>query len=194
MRRHDLAGIDLSVSRPSSTAIFGDCIELLILPTEDIVEELTSRGISLVAIDSPLNLTNKPYRDVERVLLSRGYRLLPLNMKGMRELAIEGIKLKEKLEAVGIEVIETHPRSARLALGFHNVSDFSKLIMKYLKLCSERNLSKDDIDAITCLLVSLLYRYGKAEIISGKEGTIVLPASGIHLDTFLANLSDSMEE
>ncbi len=175
-----IVGIDLAVTRPSTIAVLSKsgCIEIHHLKFDELVSKLSHAR--LVAIDAPLSLPNKgAFRDFERALLRRGYSLLPLSLISMRKLASIGIKLKNILENEGVIVLETHPASAKRALG---LSDGDLMnITKRLRFCKRLPRNKDEIDALICLLVALLYEDGKTEEIKGEEGSMVLPLPGVNI-------------
>ncbi len=176
-----IAGIDLAVTRPSTIAVLSEsgCIEVRHLKFNELISELSHAR--LVAVDAPLSLPNEgAFRDFERALLKRGYRLLPLSLTSMRKLANIGIELKNILENEGVVVLETHPASAKRALGLSD--DDLVNIMKKLRFCKKLPRNKDEIDALVCLLVALLYVNGKTEEIKGEEGSMVLPLLGVRYE------------
>ena len=173
-----IAGIDLAATRPSTIATLSDCIEISHVEFNELMARLSHA--ELVAVDAPLSLPSKgAFRDFERILLKRGYRLLPLTLPSMKRLTLRGIELKRALESKGVVVLETHPTSARKALGISSEDVVS--IMKRWKFRSNYPKNQDEIDALTCLLVALLYMDGKTEEFRGEDGSMVLPASGVHL-------------
>ncbi len=176
--RNLVAGIDLAVTRPSTIAVLSDCIEIDRAKSSELISRLSHA--KLVAIDAPLSLPSKgAFRDFERLLLRRGYKLLPLTLTSMTKLALKGTKLKRTLEERGIIVLETHPTSARKALGLSSEDIVN--VMKRWELCEGPPKNQDEIDALTCLLVALLYMDGRVEEIKGEEGSMILPASGVQL-------------
>ncbi len=172
---HDLAGVDLSITRPSAVAILSGGIKILRVEYEELATRLSK--MEVVAVDAPLTLPKGgAFRDFEREILRRGFRLLPLNMKSMRELALRGSELRKALEREGVIVLETHPTTVRRILGLSR-KDLVQLMVR-MGYHGERLLSPDDVDALTCLLISILYVEGKVEIVRGEEGSMVLPLPG----------------
>ncbi len=177
-KRGIIAGIDLAVAKPSTVAMLLDCIEIRYMKFNDLAPKLSHA--KLVAVDAPLSLPSKgAFRDFEKDLLRRGYKLLPLTLISMKKLALEGIELKRALEERGVIVLETHPTSVRKALGLSN--DDVIEVMKRWGFCKRPPKNQDEIDALTCLLVALLYMEGKTEEYKGKEGSMILPSLGARL-------------
>ncbi len=176
-----MIGIDLAVRRPSSLAGYlkGSRIWLWKADPPELLEGKLKA--ELIVIDAPLSLPKEgAFRDFEREMLSRGYKLLPLKKGPMRELAIIGYKLKRKLEDEGIKVLETHPASALKALGttrHHVVS-----ILSRIGFASNPPASRDDEDALICLLVGMLYLKGEVEVFEGRDGSIILPRPDLKLE------------
>ena len=167
----NIAGVDLSVVRKSSIAFIDDCIKLKRIPYGELARFLSS--FDTVVIDAPLSRPRSgAFRDFERVLLARGFKLLPLNLSSMVKLTDLGFKLREELERLGVAVYETHPRTARIVMGLSEL-ELIDAMSKY-SLCSKPK-SKDDVDALTCLTVGLLHSKGLTEVIEGSEGKFLLP-------------------
>lgn len=166
-----VAGVDLAVVRRSSVAFTNECIDFERVTRDHLTEFLSS--FDVVVIDAPLS---KPkggaFRDFERVLLARGFKLLPPNLGSMAKLTELGCELREKLESLGISVYETHPRTARAVMRLDGIELFEAM-SKYTFCSSPR--SKDDLDALTCLAVGLLHVKGLTEVIEGQEVRFLLP-------------------
>ncbi len=180
LRRYDLIGIDLAVRKPSSLAGYskGSKIEIWRMAPHELLEG--GLEAELIVIDAPLSLPKEgAFRDFEREVLSRGYKLLPVKKGPMKDLAIMGSRLKLKLESKGIKVVETHPSSALKALGTtrHHVVSF----LSRVGFAPRPPTSEDDEDALICLLVGILYLRGEVEIFEGEEGSMVLPKPGLRL-------------
>ncbi len=111
------------------------------------------QNITCVAIDAPLSLPNRGIeRELERKCRSAGLRLIPPLLGAMRRLTICGICIREVLERIGIEVIETHPTSA---LKISNIGKDE--IITILKSRIRGKLGKHEIDALICCLVAISY-------------------------------------
>jgi len=141
----------------------------------DVVELLS--GVDVVAVDAPLSLPREgAFRDFERELLGRGFRLLPLNMRSMRKLAELGERFRVMLSARGVTVLETHPATVRRVMGVSGM-ELVSLMSKY-GYCSGPPKSDDEVDALTCLSVAVLYVRGEVEVVRGEEGSMILPLPG----------------
>ena len=159
-----IAGVDLSVRRKSALAtlnLLDGTLRLDKVDGQDLLREL--REVDIVAVDSPLSY-RPPFRDFERLMIRKGFRLLPLSLKGMRDLTLMGIELKNKLEAYGTAVLETHPSSALRVVGPPRFSSLS---------C----LDKDLMDSLVCLLASYSLLKNKVIVFKGADGVLVLPGS-----------------
>lgn len=171
MRRLNLAGVDLSVARKSSIAHTGECIGFSRVGSNELVGFLSV--FHVVVVDAPLS---KPgdgaFRDFERELIARGFRLLPLTLSSMSKLADLGSKLRRELESIGVTVYETHPKTARALMGLSE-EELVKVMSKYT-FCSPPK-SRDDLDALTCLAVGLLHIRGLTEVIEDSGVTFLLP-------------------
>lgn len=171
MRGPHVAGVDLAVVRRSSIAFTDECIKFERVSRERLAEFLSS--FDIVVIDAPLSKPrNGAFRDFERVLLARGFKLLPPSFSSMAKLTELGCELKEELESLGVAVYETHPRSARTVMGLSEL-ELVDTMSKY-SFCSHPK-SKDDFDALTCLAVGLLHLKGLTEVVEGSEGMLLLP-------------------
>lgn len=147
-------GIDLAVKRPSAVGVLENdvvCVKEL-MKDEEIYEECKDSVV--VSIDSPLS-HSKGYREVDKEMIRRGYRVLPPSW--MISLVDRAIRLSSLFKTV----IETHPTSSLKNLGI----DWRKYSNK-----------KDIIDAVVCALVSYYFYLGKAVEISANDGKIyILP-------------------
>ncbi len=173
LRRYDLIGVDLALRRPSSLAGYRRGEGVVIWG--EILKDRIDLDSDLVIIDAPLSLPKSGgFRDFERKVISRGYRLLPIKSGPMRGLAVVGSRIRKGLESRGVVVLETHPTSALKALGI----DRDDVVRLFSPILSSPPRSRDDIDALVCLLVGMLYLRGEAEIFEGDDGSMVLPRAG----------------
>ncbi len=168
------AGIDLSVKKPSGLAIICDNklahLELIV-KDDDILRVLKSFNTRVVAIDAPLTLPRRGYmRVVDVEMHRRGFRVLPPLWRGMKPLTLRGIELAKRLESEGMEVIETHPTSA---LKSSYCASKEELIEKVLGI-KVRGVTSDEVDAIICAIVALMYSKGRYTSVKAPDGTIIL--------------------
>jgi predicted nuclease with RNAse H fold len=177
-----VGGVDLSASSKRTSGVclvVNGVLSLCDKKYDDleIIDSLYTFGKPrVVALDAPLSLVDSGFRKVEQLMIKDGFKLLPLGMKGMRQLAERGIRLKKLLEKDGVTVIETHPSSAFNSAGCkerkHGVTE---CISKYVKLEHEIKFeSKDMEDAAIAACVAWMYINNK---------TVVYESSGesIHL-------------
>lgn len=160
-------GIDLAVRRKSAVAKIEDnkrdevIIHTNFLNTnEEIVQYC--KGSKVIAIDSPLSLS-QGYRNVDKEMIRKGYRVLPPSF--MKSLVLRALALISYFP--NSKVIETHPTSSLKKLGI-NWRTFSNV--------------KDEVDAVVCVLVAYSYDLGIAEKISSNDGEIYLLPKNIKLE------------
>ncbi len=179
MKELVVAGIDLAGSSLKKTGIAIVSSGKLVLVTslrkdDEIVRLVVNRKARIVAIDSPLTAPGlRGFRDVDKALIQMGYRVLPLGLRGMRMLVERAWFLKKVFEEHGLEVIETHPRSAVLNTGY---SDPYLVIKRFIDTGSIRLelLTQDEIDAVIAAIVAWLYSMDKAYKVARRDGTIYL--------------------
>lgn len=117
-------------------------------------------------------------RQVDREMISRGYRVFPPGFLHMRRLTERGRSLSLRLTKLGIEVIEVHPRSALKALGLRR-EDILRAFLESGFVDNEKlallNRDNDLFDSLLSALVALLYTLGMFEKIESEDGEIILP-------------------
>ncbi len=113
----------------------------------------------VVAIDAPLSLPEEgegAFRTCDRMLIQRGYRVLPPVFRGMRILVERAMRLKETIEkGHSIKIIETFPRAVQEIYGIEK----------------QKGVSEHEFDAFLCALAAKAYVEGKYEDLQG----IILP-------------------
>ena len=138
------------------------------------VSSLLSKGFEVVvAIDAPLTTARdgKGFRQVDRELLKMGYRVLPLSFVGMAKLTKRAIELSKTLRALGVRVVETHPRSALRSSGCESVEQ----LVRALGIEGEISYSNRDLlDSIVCAVVALCLDNGCAYEVRASDGSIWL--------------------
>ncbi|MCS7107686.1 MAG: hypothetical protein NZ902_06260 [Acidilobaceae archaeon] len=137
---------------------------------EQIVKEIESVGVSVLAVDAPL--TDAPrMREVDRKLISMGFRVLPPSFGAMRELTSRAWRISQRLSA---EVIETHPRSALKSARVSSVGE----LLERLGLRSRRelgSLGRDERDALIAAVVALCYSLRSCSLeIAAGDGKVYL--------------------
>ncbi|MGB9838512.1 DUF429 domain-containing protein [Methanothermobacter sp.] len=177
-----VAGVDLAASDENETGVAiidgGKVKVFSVFSFDEIIHAVKSADT--VAVDAPLSLPegrcclrndcscsrHSHFRRADLEIRRYG-SVLPLTWRGMRELTMRGIRIREALESYGVEVIETHPRTAERIM---------KNVELQMELCDTPTMSIHQRDALTAALVALLYSEGNfTELGDPSEGTIILP-------------------
>ncbi|MDW8010521.1 MAG: hypothetical protein RMH84_02885, partial [Sulfolobales archaeon] len=150
-------------------------VKIACLYTDDqIVSSIISDKVNLVSVDSPISREPK-FRLVDREAVRRGFRVLPPSLKCMKKLSLRGWKLYEELRLRGIEVIETHPRSAMKSSGVGDHAVLAEKLGIELGEYRSRKLGRDLRDALISALVAVCYARGDCLLtISAEDGSIHL--------------------
>lgn len=143
----------------------------------EIISEIYKDNVKLIAIDAPIS-PQPIFRNVDRKTIKMGYRVLPPTLGAMRKLVKRAWNLYKMLSNKGIEVIETHPKSA---LKSSNMKSVEEILAKLgIKLDADPNLlSIGDIrDAVISSIVAYCYHMKKHLIeIRESDGIIYLIGS-----------------
>jgi len=109
-------------------------------------------------------------------------KFFPITIGPMRSLTARGIRLRNSLEQRGIEVIETYPGASQDLLDLpRKQHDLEKLRKGLVRIgCSgdvaTRNLTGDELDAVSCALVARDYAKGTYTAIGDPhEIMMILP-------------------
>ncbi len=160
---------------------------------EEILSLIREKKPVLVAVDAPLSLPpgrrsieekNKcHFRACDEELRRRRIPFFPITLGPMRSLTARGIKLKKKIEALGIKVIEVYPGGAQDIWGMprarRNLDALRRQLQKKGLKGIKIEATADELDAVTAALVGYYFCLGKAEAIGRlEEGTIILPRPG----------------
>ncbi len=142
---------------------------------KSIVNEILKDGVRVVAIDSPLTKEPK-MREVDRLMIKRGFRVFPPNFSWMRELSVRGWLIAEELKSLGIKVIETHPRSALVAAGVNSLQELLDLLEVRITVSnfSESVLHKDLRDSVIAAIVAYCYIRGCCDAVKASDGIIYI--------------------
>jgi predicted nuclease with RNAse H fold len=191
-------GIDLAGSEKRAT---GFCLlesnraEVSVLYTDGEILRAVGRGVQTAAIDAPLSLPrgrcclkddcscagNAHFRVCDLELRAMKIKFFPITLGPMRQLTVRGLKLKEELEKMGIEVFETYPGAAQDIWKIPRQKDPGGLKQGLARFKVKGNwqrpeVTKDELDALTCALVARDYLRGKTMSIGDPaEGLMVLP-------------------
>jgi hypothetical protein len=168
-------------------------ISSTIYADEDIIARTLCSRADVTAIDAPLALprgrdslehrSDIHLRECDRELLRMGIRFFPLTLGPMRMLTERGIRLKETLEREGLAVIETYPGGAQDILGIPRKGKGLDRLAEGLRRTGipleNGGLSHDEMDAVTCALVGIMYLKGSyCAIGDPDEMLMILPAVG----------------
>ncbi|MFP3073774.1 MAG: DUF429 domain-containing protein [Caldivirga sp.] len=164
-----VGGIDLSVVRKSGVAVVrNDLLKGMLVATDDEIISTLS-GVDVVAIDAPLSGPGR-YRDLDRAMLKLGLRVMPANWPWMIKLSERAVRIKSRLEDMGVKVIETHPTSVLKWIGL-NLTQLSRVMgIRVLDVANNRDVH----DAAVCALVALAYTMGKVRRITANDGELYL--------------------
>jgi predicted nuclease with RNAse H fold len=182
-------GIDLAASsrKPTGWALLkGNAVKTsLVYKDSEILENIVRNHPALIAIDAPLSLPEKGefFRKADREMISKGYRVFPLNFPAMKKLALRAIRLNRLIEEKRYKTIEVHPTSTRKALQMP-LKDW-KAIQETLKTLGLKGevethpLATHEIDAVTAALTAVLHLEGQTERVGDEEkGYIAVPKKG----------------
>jgi len=140
---------------------------------------------NFAGIDAPLSFPEKgALRECEKELLRRGIPLFPSGATFFRKIGEKGIELARELKRRGAEVYEVYPYATRFILGIapeakKNRKDGLMKIEEELRshLEFEELENHHLVDAALSALTVYLFLKGDAEVISGRDGNILIPAS-----------------
>jgi len=188
-------GIDLAGSEKRNTGIciLNENLEakcLVVHKDEEILDLIEKFKPDLIAIDAPLSLPKGRkslerreeihFRECDKKLFELGIKFFPITLGPMRMLTKRGIKLRRILEKKGYKVIEVYPGATQdiLKIARKNVS-LKKLregLERFGIKIEERELTHDELDAITAAFTGYLHLNGKSlSLGNSKEGIIVIP-------------------
>ena len=184
----DLAGVE---SRPTGMCVMDGNLGIstcLVYTDDDIVRQTIEAKPDIVAIDAPLAL---PYRreslskrsdvhlrECDRELLRLGIKFFPLTLGPMRQLTERGILMRVALENKELIVIETYPGAAQDILHIPRKGKGLDKLAEGLSLVGVRGIigtmSGDELDAITCALVGIMYLRGEHRVIGDPDETLMI--------------------
>lgn len=188
-----ILGIDLAGSEKRKTGVClmnkGLNVNCKILfKDKEILDLIEREKPNLIAIDAPLSLpfgrknlrkSKIHFRKCDKELLKFKIKFFPITLGPMRSLTKRGIKLRKILEK-NYKVIEVYPGASQDILkiprkqrGLGKLRNgLKKLGIKNLR----KNLTGDELDAITCAYTGFLYLKKRFIAIGQKkEGRIILP-------------------
>ena len=192
--RARVVGIDLAGSEARATGwclLDGSKARSAVLRTdEDILEETVGSRPDLVSIDSPLCLPrgrtsvgdDDPgrekfgiMRESERELKRRGVNVYPCLIPSMQRLTARGIRLAGTLRERGLPVIESYPGAAQDIMRIPRKGAGAEWLKRGLRdfgVSGEyegKNVTHDELDAITSALVGTFHLAGMSEALGTEE-------------------------
>jgi len=197
-----VVGIDLTGSEKRATGwavLQGSRAEAKLIRTdEELIAETVKAEPRIISIDSPLSIpggakagpeneakaiaTLGIMRGCERTLRRRGINVYPCLLPSMRGLTRRGIRLTERFEELGFEVIESYPGAAQDIIGIiRKKVDLQELKQGLLDFGIDGDFNKgktnhDELDAVTSALVAYFYLTGSYEGLGNdKEGYLIIP-------------------
>lgn len=196
-----IVGIDLTGSEKKATGVaFLDNNKVttsLINTDDEMIEQIMKFAPHIVSIDSPLSLpfgrvtvfdddpTREEFgilRECERVLKKRGVNAYPTLLPSMQKLTKRGIELAAKLRARGVPVIESYPGVVQDIIGLPRKQASLDLLKKGLGIFGlkgeflKKEVSHDEIDAITAAIVGIFFLSGDYEAIGDlRENLMIIP-------------------
>jgi len=189
-----IVGIDLAGSEKRPTgfcALNGMSSECCVLYTDkEIIENVERIKPKIVAIDAPLALPKGRksleerckihLRKCDRQLLDMKIKVFPITLGPMRMLTKRGIKLRRILERKGFKVIEVYPGAAQDIWKIPRKQEgLEKLRRGLMKLgvkgdIGKKDITGDELDAITSALVGRAYLHGKHMAIGDPEEILMI--------------------
>jgi uncharacterized protein len=144
---------------------------------------------AVVVIDAPLSLpkgrqsleirSNIHFRACDRELMRRHLKFFPITLGPMRKLTARGIELATVLRADRNLVYEGYPGASQDILKIPRKGAGVKALaegLRSLGLSVDDSATHDELDAITCAYVGMLYLNGCTELIGDEdEGQILIP-------------------
>lgn len=148
----------------------------------------------IVSIDAPLCLPKgrksleqrgPPHlRECDKELQRMHIRFFPITLGPMRKLTARGMMFKKLFEKEGLLVIESFPGSAQDILRIPRKQQGSEKLRRGLIRFGikgdvrRKNISDDELDAITCAIVGKMYLDGNYAALGIKEeGFLIVPGA-----------------
>jgi len=201
MSQLNYVGIDLagSIRRPTGACIIDRLLRVrcFVLHSDDEILDLVKKsGAKVVAIDAPLALPvgrhclgehcrgREHFRTCDIALRMMGIRFFPISLGPMRILTKRGINLRKRLKRIDVEAIETYPGASQDILGIRRKQHGLRELQEALtELGCEgeitlRQLTGDELDAVSCALVAKDYSEGRCLAIGNPNEIMMFLPSG----------------
>ena len=192
-----MVGLDLAGSERRRTGFCTmdqqlSCETKVLYAEEEIIKETVAPRPDVVSIDAPLflpkgrkslEIKGPPHlRACDRVLLEMKIKFFPISLGPMRKLTERGMKLRAVFEGSGLSVIESFPGAIQDVLGMPRKQEgLERLRTALLRYgvrgeVARKDLTGDELDAITCALVGKMFLEGDSRAIGDpEEGLMILP-------------------
>ncbi len=206
-------GIDLvsSEDRESGYCILkGNKAKTFRIKTDkEMIRLAQNASATLISIDSPLTIPkgrktffdDDPTRDqygimrvCERILKRRGVNVYPCLIPSMQKLTRRGIQLATKFRRLGIPVIESYPGAAQDILAIPRkragVNYLADALAEFgiFDDFTEKQISHDELDAITSSIVGLFFWTGMFEGIGDfEEELLIIPDLNAHTKRWVSS-------
>ncbi|MBO8181559.1 MAG: DUF429 domain-containing protein [Archaeoglobus sp.] len=140
-------------------------------------------AVEYAGIDAPLSFPEKgSLRECERQLYRYEIKLFPSGAEFFRPVVLRGMEIARTLEEKSVKVFEVYPYATRKILGIapeskKNIKSGLEMIKTGLRKFIEFDEleNADLVDAAIAALTVELYLENRGEIISGKDGSILVP-------------------
>ncbi len=197
-----IVGLDLAGSESRRTGFcsmdqYFLCRTKVLYTDEEVIRETMSEGPDVVSIDAPLFLPKgreslevkgPPHlRACDRELLRMKIRFFPISLGPMRKLTKRGMSLRGVFEGSGLRVIESFPGAIQDMLDMPRKQEgLEKLRTALIRYgaggeVDRKDLTGDELDAITCALVGKMLLEGDYLAIGDpEEGLMILPKRTSH--------------
>ncbi|MEM3781332.1 MAG: DUF429 domain-containing protein [Candidatus Micrarchaeaceae archaeon] len=191
----DLAGSELRPTGFCKLSVKGSVSEAttkVLYSNSEILDELLALEPKpgVVSIDAPLSIPKgrrsisdrrgPHFRACDLELMSMHIKFFPITLGPMRMLTKRGMLLKEKLEKLGLRVIESFPGGAQDLLGIPRKQEgLARLRRELVRMGIEGigvHATGDELDAATCALIGKYYLEGNYISLGNREeGLLIMP-------------------
>ena len=186
-----IVGVDLAGSprRPTGVCILrGNKAQTHIALTDkEILDSIQEAEPDLVPMDAPLSLpkgrktvhdrSGEHLRECDRELQQRRIKFFPITLGPMRMLTDRGLALKAKIEKMGYHTVECYPGAAQdiwnIPRQHHNLQGLLRGLMELGIKGLTKQMTSDELDAVTAALVGRWFLMGKGEMLGGKNGILI---------------------
>ncbi|MCX8126091.1 MAG: DUF429 domain-containing protein [Dehalococcoidia bacterium] len=184
----DLAGVE---TRPTGMCVMDNSLRVstcLLHGNEEIMCWTVDARPDVVAIDAPLALSRGRksilersdihLRECDRQPPKMWIKFFPLTLGHMRKLTAMAMLLKALMENKGMTVVETYPGAAQDVLHIPRKGRGLDKLAESLRMIGIRGLkeglSGDELDAVTCALVGIMYLRGDYVAIGDPDEVLMI--------------------